>query len=380
MVASLEKEDLRIGRILVKRGLLTESQLVEALSDQLVYGGRIGTNLVEAGLMSIEVLSGALSAQLAVPAAPAHLFGSLDDQVVGLIGPDLARQYAAVPLGLQRGRCQVTMLDPEPARVMQLSKILRQPVDAYVTPELRLLYLLERYYGMDRPTRYLRLPDGGEDESGRRHYLKPTVAHDDEDIPKPVPEQPMPVGDEQRSGTQLLHAVGATGASDGLAGEPPPPAELVAERIMRVESGAAVAHLLVHAFMAHARVSMLFWVRSGMAVGCYAAGASVDRVQRLVVGLDLPSSLSAAYQQKRVVHTSGAKDLIHERIAEYLGMPLPSDVCVAPVILGGRVINLVCMHAHDAIFPGALVEGYRHVVEAASLVYRKMHDRIRSAS
>ena len=41
----------KIGELLVSEGLLTRKQLEEALKCQVIFGGRLGTNLVEMGII-----------------------------------------------------------------------------------------------------------------------------------------------------------------------------------------------------------------------------------------------------------------------------------------------------------------------------------------
>ena len=61
----------KLGRILVAKGLITEEQLEEALKVQVIYGGRIGTNLVELGHLDLTTLANALAEQTRFPAATA---------------------------------------------------------------------------------------------------------------------------------------------------------------------------------------------------------------------------------------------------------------------------------------------------------------------
>ncbi len=58
---------LRIGTILVQRGLISREQLVEALERQNAEGGTIGRQLLQLGFCSEEELTAALSEQQGVP-------------------------------------------------------------------------------------------------------------------------------------------------------------------------------------------------------------------------------------------------------------------------------------------------------------------------
>lgn len=45
---------MRLGEYLVKEGIITRQQLNQAFERQVVYGGRIGTNLIELSFISEE--------------------------------------------------------------------------------------------------------------------------------------------------------------------------------------------------------------------------------------------------------------------------------------------------------------------------------------
>ena len=42
---------LKLGEVLLNEGLVTRKQLEEALKCQVIFGGRLGTNLVEMGIV-----------------------------------------------------------------------------------------------------------------------------------------------------------------------------------------------------------------------------------------------------------------------------------------------------------------------------------------
>ncbi len=65
----MKKEKLKLGALLVSKGLINETQLGEALKNQVIFGGRLGTNLVELGYLDEEALAYFLSENLGVPYA-----------------------------------------------------------------------------------------------------------------------------------------------------------------------------------------------------------------------------------------------------------------------------------------------------------------------
>ena len=68
----------------------------------------------------------------------------------------MAEKYKVVPFRKDRNRLHVALLDPRSmAAVDELRFITGYDIIPYVTSELRLLYALEKYYGLERDLRYI---------------------------------------------------------------------------------------------------------------------------------------------------------------------------------------------------------------------------------
>src|SRR5213075_2205969 len=59
----------RLGELLVAAGLLTVEQVERALRAQVLWGGRLGTNIVELHYLDLDPLSKVLGRQHQMPAA-----------------------------------------------------------------------------------------------------------------------------------------------------------------------------------------------------------------------------------------------------------------------------------------------------------------------
>ena len=68
---------MRLGEAMVKEGLITNDILARALERQIIFGGRLGTNLVEMGAISEENLAKFLSKTLHVPYAEPAQFENI---------------------------------------------------------------------------------------------------------------------------------------------------------------------------------------------------------------------------------------------------------------------------------------------------------------
>lgn len=405
----MTKRHEKLGELLVARGLLSQSDLVRALSNQMVYGGRIGTNLVELEMVGINPVGDALAHQWGVESAAPELLGSVDEQVVGLLTAELAERHLAVAVKRDEQVCKVVMAEPSDLNIAAVQQAMGCAVHPYVAPELRVLYLLERWYGLQRPKRFLRVPDGGERMRERRRYLAPSF--DSPSQADGIPEAtevtvgaqagvdvvPLKTGAAYPAVVAGIQSTTAAGPEDiedtqpidvegGLRGVVTAeadmgfrPVDTVLDHIESVKSGGNLARLLVEPLASEATVNVMFWVRGQMAIGCAAHGvpATLQDLQQLVVPLETPSLLQWAYRLQGVARSRGKPDAVHDMIAAYLGTPSPTDICVAPVLLDGRVVNLISVQAHGGHFSANIVADFRRVAKAARSAYERIRQGIR---
>jgi len=154
----------RLGELLVAAGRITEEQLDEGLRAQVLYGGRLGTNLVELFHLDLDAIALALARQKGVPAALGKHFERCDVTVQARLPPVLAERWAVVPIGRlanRRERIAVASSDVLTADVKDdLAQFLgctAADVVPSIAGELRIRYYLERVYKIARPSRYLRV-------------------------------------------------------------------------------------------------------------------------------------------------------------------------------------------------------------------------------
>src|SRR5262245_587395 len=101
----------RLGEILVQSGLLSDSQLRAALSEQRRWGGPLGRILVDMKIVNEDTMVQALSHQLNLPAI------NLDQRaiapaVLDLIPGELAEQLGVIPFAVQGKFLDLAMSDP----------------------------------------------------------------------------------------------------------------------------------------------------------------------------------------------------------------------------------------------------------------------------
>ena len=151
---------MKLGEILVHEGLLTPSQLETALTAQRIFGGRLGTNLVEHGFVSEVDLARVLARQLGVRMVDPNALASVDRRVLALVPADVARKYAAVPFAHDEATDRVSVALADPNNLQKIDEIqfaLGRRIELHIAPEVMLAFALEKYYGIERPRRYVRL-------------------------------------------------------------------------------------------------------------------------------------------------------------------------------------------------------------------------------
>jgi hypothetical protein len=189
----------RLGDLLLAAGLLTNEQLEQALRAQVVWGGRLGTNLIELGCLDLDSLATALGKQHALPPALGRHFERADAALQRDFPAELAAKYSVVPL-LRFGdppRIAVVSIDPLTVdardEIAEAFGLEGDQIVPSIAAEMRVRYHLERVYGIKRSARFLR---------SRGKTIPPFPLFDPNampfDIEEPtspvvVPEQPTPV-------------------------------------------------------------------------------------------------------------------------------------------------------------------------------------------
>ena len=163
---------MKLGEILIKTGVLTESQLEKALTAQLILGGHLGTNLIELGFVDEETLGNVLSKTAGVPYAPPHLFTNISEAAINAVPAKVAEEYQVVPLKLVEQAIHLALINPTDLRVLdELSFAIGRRIVPWIAPEVRILQALESYYTVGRRPRYITLghplDEAGEQKQSR---------------------------------------------------------------------------------------------------------------------------------------------------------------------------------------------------------------------
>ena len=156
---------MKLGEVLVEKGLITAGHLRIALERQVTYGGRLGTNIVEAGILTEDEFTKFLSQYFNVPFIDLSHLMSIDKKTISTISKDLAEKYKAIPFKQDKNKLHMAMLDPNNLKALdEFRFVTGYNIIPYAASELRILYVLEKYYGLKRDLRYISILDRSEEE------------------------------------------------------------------------------------------------------------------------------------------------------------------------------------------------------------------------
>lgn len=363
---------MKLGTLLLRNAAIGLTQLEAALRNQVLYGGRLGTNLVELGYVDLEMLSAYLAELGGVAIATPTLLDQADPELLARLGAEDAHRLRAIPLGYLgegTGTIAVAMVEPGDAGVAaEVAAKLDAQITPYIVPELRALYYLEKLFGLPREGRFVRTAGADAPEPERRRtqpaagmVLPPALTLE------PRRKRPTSEAPPQPQGPTAL----TYGAA--------------CERIDTAANRDVIADTF--ALYAQGRFDALavFLIRDGNALGWrgYVAGGDARGVtagQRgWVDGLSLPLGGASALQS---AHDAGqpfvgsppsaARPIEKQLWARLGGGPEPFAVLVVPVLVKQRAVNLIYAHLIHGAAPASLVAELTDLAARAQTSYLRL--------
>lgn len=140
------RRKVRLGDLLLQKGVIDEIQLQSALRSQKASGRKLGQTLVDMALIEEDQLLNILSELLDIPFVRLRQY-QFDPDAVRLLPENLARRYRAVVLSSSTERILVGMSDPMDIFAYdELVRVLKQPLAQAVVRESELLEALDVVY------------------------------------------------------------------------------------------------------------------------------------------------------------------------------------------------------------------------------------------
>ncbi len=393
-----------------------------------------------------------------------------------VITPQQAARYRCVPIVIQGQTLIIAIDDPHDIQSLDaLHNITGYRILPRVSPEIRIYYYLERFYGVPRPTRYRALGEAPRGNSALGSHPA-SSGLPGPPLPGLPPRRSTPIAaPTPRPVVRRSEAVGAVATPPAVAIQRPPPvpaavvataaasAAVVAELpsadtvptetaqpalrkgpqeqealeldandlVIELDSDDAEAASAAHASpdrsdavaqpvpldrgpRAVRTTAPIYAIRSvdesldiigrtdqrgsvADAILCYAAGLfevavlclvrdqfamgwkgfgpnlDADRIDTLLVPLEMPSVFQIASKTRELVHAHAVPAALHDHIFKVLRAHTPMYSIVCPISIGSRVVNLFYGQKADG---GDLTEGemadLRRVMAAAGEAYVRL--------
>jgi len=363
--------DEKLGELLIKKNLLTQAQLEEALQAQVIFGGKLGTVLIEMGLITEEILAEILGQLINIPCAKPGQLQNIPDNVIKIISPEQAEKHKVIPVSVIGKKLTLAMADPRNLQsIDEISFRTGYIVMPILALEVRLVFALESYYGVKRTMRYIAPPKQVREELNQLHVLETA----DSTV-------------EARDTDEELGALGSEQIYEKPATEPAQPvaaAEVVEDEIEELDDDDLIEELedeeitlattaqtligitdrndvadAVIAYLgANYTRAALFMVVAGQVTGWRSAksGQPIPGFERFQLPLSEPSVLKTAVESNSFflgpVPQSGA----NLALTTFLGKPAPQSALLMPMSMLGRVVGLIYVDDPKADLSEAVVD------------------------
>ena len=213
------------------------------------------------------------------------------------------------------------------------------------------------------------IPEGtGEDQVDLDEFLPDQGA--DEQVPEQEASEAVEPDGDDDLGVDEFSGEDLTGGIEGVSTP-----EAAIRHLRKSQVRDDITRLLVSPFLRDSSLSILFLVRQGnfMALRASGSGARDEEIRAMVVSLSNPSLLQRAYKQKVVLRAPAESDPLQQMISGHLRVGSPEEVCVAPVILAGRVVNVLCIQSKPGRrFSKDATDQLQQVCEEASSAYKRL--------
>ena len=141
----------KLGEILIKEGLIADSDLEQAMEHQKKSGGKLGDVLIAMGLITEKEIAAALGKQLGMPylsIASGGLKPAYDQGLEKLIVEEIARKYLVLPISRTFNSLSVAVVDPlDFITIDNLKKITNCDVNSIITTKAEIIQAIDEFYG-----------------------------------------------------------------------------------------------------------------------------------------------------------------------------------------------------------------------------------------
>lgn len=345
---------LKLGELLIQQGKITAGQLEEALKYQVIFGGKLGTNLLEMGFLKEEDIARILSRKLGVPfmESAAH-FTNIPEEVIALIPRELAIKHQVVPVKLENRKLSLAMVDPSDLKAIdELSFRTGFIIRPMVTPEVRLLGALEKYYQVQRTARYIqiirdRTPSDPLAPPRPGPQLRPGGKAPTPQRPRPTPAAPHPTPPPQiwpdADVVDGLEEVDILDEVLPLQEEEPCTLDSISSRLSESSDREDIADGIAEYIGQEFPRGALFMIRGGTAFGWKAMmdGEEIARFDEFQIPLDEPSVLKTVAETGSNFLGPIPRTPFNSMMLQEFGGRMPETALLLPLFMMGRVVGIL---------------------------------------
>jgi len=312
--------------MLLNAGLINREQFEEALSNRVLYGGKIGTSLIELGYISEEELARFLSDKLSVPYVHHDQLLHIPPEIINLLPREMALKYGAIPLSLERKRLSLVMSDPaDLLAIDEISFITGYSIRPLITPEVRLIQALGIYYHTAVDFRFQKIIERIEAEQI--------------DLIEPLVEEASPPS-RYESILDEIETVAGAGWSDRVRLFAPSELSI---GLARADSREEIADLMITYLAGRFERAAIFLIRNDTAIGWKGVlnQEPIMEITDICIPLNEPSVLKTVADSAGLYLGPLADTPMNRSMLDGMGGGRPKSVLLAPLIISGRIVNIL---------------------------------------
>ncbi len=345
----------KLGELLIKKNMLTQAQLEEALQAQVIFGGKLGTVIIEMGLITEDALAGVLEKLLGIPCAKPGQMQNIPENILNIISLELAEKHKVMPIAVSGKKLTLAMAEPHNLKsVDEISFRTGYIVKPILALEVRLVFALEKHYGIKRTMRYIAPPKQDRDELHQPHIFTtpdgPVVeSNTDDDLGTPGSEhvyEKSTAKPKSVAATEVIEEDIEELDDDDLIEELEDEEitlATTAQALVNITDRNDVADAVIKYLGANYARAALFMVVAGQVTGWRSAknDQPIPGFDQFQLPLSEPSVLKTAVESKSYflgpVPQSGA----NLALTTFLGKPAPTTALLLPMSMMGRVVGLI---------------------------------------
>lgn len=354
---------VKLGDLLLKEKVITPAQLEEALNYQVIFGGKLGTNLIEMGVPE-KAISAALSVKFGIRAADPDQVMDAPIDVIEKVPIDIARKYRVVPVELTGRRLTLGMTNPTDLKAIDeisfRTGLIVQPV---VIPDVRLDYALEKHYDVGRERRYIHVAKRIEVENSQHvpSPARPGTPFEEEtkeeffelppDPPTPTPTPPPAAEPTLTEAEEGLEAAEIIELEEDVIEEETPATQPVQTSTEQTFSARLIEARdrddILDAFIGHLSRTFprcaIFLVRGNMALGwrCASEQELVAGFDQLQIPLDEPSVLKTVIESRSYYLGPLPRSPFNSMMIQTMGGAVPETSLLVPLSIAGRIVGIL---------------------------------------